>query len=145
MGGGKSHWGKILADIYSAEFFEGDSVIPQPMLDKVNNFRPVPRDMILDYLVVLISEIDRRASYSSNGLVVSQALYLDEDRLRLYANLRNRGYVVEFVWIKVPFFKNLRQIYSRKNGLRWVFYWLMNKPFFQKPTHYYNKIPNSNY
>lgn len=143
MGGGKSYWGKLLADIFKDEFFEGDSVIPPSMLERVNKFKPVPRPMILDYLVILTNEIHIRAQNSSNGLVVSQALYGNQDRINLYTVLRELGYVVEFVWIKAPFFKNLKQIYSREKGLRWVFYWLINKPFFQKPTHYYNKVPNS--
>lgn len=141
MGSGKSYWGKKLSRTFGDDFFEGDSAIPDDMLEKVNNFQTIPRSMIENYLSILLNEIEYFIEKSSKGLVVSQALYKDSDRLDLANKLKALGYTVNFIWIKVGFIQNMRQLYSRENGLKWVFYWLMSKPFFQNPTHFHTTLP----
>lgn len=135
MGGGKNYHGEIIANETNTPFFDGDEVVTPEMLERVKNFKSITRAMIINYVNVLANAIADRAE--PNGLIVAQALYFDEDRLFLKKFLECLGYHVTFVWVKTSFWRNLKQIYSRKNGLRWVIFWLMNKPFFQKPTHKY--------
>lgn len=139
MGSGKNYHGEKIAKEYGYTFFDGDTVVPSEMLEKVSKFEPLTREMVKDYVSNLASEIIVEAK-TSNGLVVAQALYFDEDRKFLNTLLTAHGYKVEFRWVRTPFWRNLKQIYSRNNGLRWVIYWLTNKPFFQKPTHKYNEV-----
>lgn len=140
MGVGKNYWGESLAKGYNYTFFDGDSVVPPEMIEKVVNFKPLTREMILNYVEVLIKEIDKRAKNEPNGLVVSQALYFDSDRINVIESLRKMGYKVKPYWVKARFWDNLKQIFSRPKGFRWVLYWLLNKPYFQKPTHWHCTI-----
>lgn len=138
MGAGKNYHGERLSRMTGFTFFDGDTVISPEMAKKISNFQPLPREMIESYVTHLANEIaDRGEDESVRGLIVAQALYMNDDRLYLQYFLRCLGFNVKFYWIKTPFWRNLKQIFSRKNGFRWVFYWLMNKPFFQKPTHKY--------
>lgn len=139
MGGGKNYWGKLIAKQDNATFFDGDTVATPVMKERVSKFKPLNREIIKDYINILFAEIEVRADDYGN-LVVAQALYNDEDRKFLAEMLTGMGYNVQFYWIKTPFWRNLRQIWSRPNGFRWVLYWLMNKPFFEKPTHKYRFI-----
>lgn len=140
MGGGKNYHGERLAKIEGYSFFDGDDVVPPEMLEKVKNFEPLTREIVQNYISVLANAIaDRAEDESVPGLVVAQALYFDEDRLFLESFLNCLGFKVKFIWVRARFWRNLKQIYSRPKGLRWVLYWLMNKPFFQKPT----KTPHS--
>jgi hypothetical protein len=95
--------------------------------------------MVATLVARLVGAISLLASISP-GIVVAQALYLDEDRKWIEWFFTQLGYSVKFVWVKPPFLRNLKQIYSRPKGLRWVLYWLMNKPWFQKPTHEYERL-----
>lgn len=144
MGAGKNYWGEALARGLGVEFFDGDTVVPPLMMEKVSKFKPIQKEVIVDYIFYyLLPEIVRRAERSQNlttGLVVAQALYDNEDRRDLSSCLEANGFEVEYYWIKTSFWKNIKQIFSRKKGLRWVIYWLLNKPFFNKPTHNYFTI-----
>lgn len=138
MGGGKTYHGQRLAAMTQFTFFEGDSIVPPAMAEKVQNFKPLPREMIREYVTLLANKVaDLAMQDDVKGLLVSQALYLNEDRKFLDFFLRCLGYNVKWYWVKTPFWRNLKQILTRKNGWRWAIYWLMNKPFFQKPTHPY--------
>lgn len=86
---------------------------------------------------ILAPEIMERGKY---GLIVAQALYTNADRVFLKKYLELHGFNVSFFWVKSSFWRNLKQIYSRPRGLRWVLYWLLNKPFFEKPSHNYTRI-----
>jgi gluconate kinase len=133
MGSGKNYHGEKLAKKLGYTFFDGDIVVTSEMAEKVSKFKPLSRDIIKNYRRVLAEAIKEKAA-QANGLVVAQALYSNQDRYYLHGFLSTKNNV-KFIWIKTSFFKNLKQIYSRPKGLRWVLYWLMNKPFFQKPTH----------
>lgn len=135
MGGGKNFWGENFSRSTGLPFFDGDTVVTSEMVERVSKFKPLTRDMIHNYIRVLVNEIADRAEASSEGLIVAQALYNDSDRIFIREFLKALGFEVELYWVKASIWNNLKQIYSRKNGLRWVLYWLMNKPFFQKPTH----------
>lgn len=134
MGCGKSYCGERYAKKHGFKFFEGDSVVTPRMMDKVVKFKPITRDLIEEYLDVLFEEIARQAETCEN-LVVAQALYTDEDRKDLKIFLECLGYKVKMWWVKVPLMQNVRGLMTRKDGWKWVLYWLFNKPFFQKPAH----------
>lgn len=136
MGTGKTHWGKIIAAEYFLPFFDGDDVVTKEMIERVSKFKPMTKEMIDDYVKNhLAPAILERAS--EHGLIVAQALYLNEHRLFLKTYLESRGCEVKFYWIRVPWLQNIEQLWFRPKGYRWIFYWLLNKPFFEKPTHQY--------
>jgi gluconate kinase len=141
MGAGKSYSGKLIAKEMDLTFFDGDTVASSQMIEKVSKFRPLTREMVANFVDTLLQEIEKRASQAPGALVVAQALYFDQDRVRIYKRLTELGYRVRFYWIKPRFWRNLSQLWSRPKGLQWIWYWLINKPFFQKPTHPYALIP----
>lgn len=144
MGSGKTYQGKLAAAEDHVKFFDGDDVVPPEMAKLVSNFKPLTREIVHHYVTrILAPEIVLQAKCASlfiNDLVVAQALYTNEDRLYLKEYLELNGFDVSFLWVKPSFWRNLKQIYSRPHGLRWVLYWLLNKPFFQKPEHNYTRI-----
>lgn len=138
MGAGKNYHGTQLAKLTGYEFFDGDTVATPEMIARVAKFRPLTRDIVERYVEVLSNAIADKMEHCEN-LIVAQALYLDEDRKSLALFLTCLGYEVEFEWVRTTFWRNARQLLSRPNGWRWVLYWLINKPFFQKPTHEYEE------
>lgn len=135
MGSGKSYWAKQIAKDLGYDFFEGDDAVPSEMAAKVSAFKFIPREMIEDFVWILSTHISHHTALSEKGLVVSQALYTNKDRLLLKSILEKHGYKITFYWIRTTFFKNLTQICHRPRGFRWALYWLMSKPWFEKPTH----------
>jgi gluconate kinase len=141
MGAGKNYWGEKLANNLGYDFFDGDTVVTVEMQNKVSQFKPIARGIIVDYLFALSGAIIDKAVSCKEGLVVSQALYNDQDRILLKEALEfNPDNKVVFYWVQPTFTSNLKHIFSREKGFRWVLYWLMNKPWFQKPTHDYISI-----
>jgi len=139
IGVGKNYHGERLAQHLDYAFFDGDCAATAEMIDRVSKFQPLTREIITRYIQSLSVAIIMRAT-KYRGLVVAQALYADQDRKKLADTLYNCNYAVEFRWVKVSMWQNIRQLLKRKDGLRWVWYWLINKPFFQKPTHHYSVI-----
>jgi gluconate kinase len=140
MGSGKNYHGEKLAKEKGYLFFDGDDALTSEMRDRVNKFKPISREMILHFISDLLSVIIEKSNDTDTGLVVSQALYFDEDRTFIEYVLRRMGFTVNFKWVKVPFVQNFKQIYSRPKGFRWALYWLMSKPWFQEPSHEYSEI-----
>jgi gluconate kinase len=134
MGCGKTYCGSNFAKMHGFKFFEGDSVVTPRMLEKVIKFKPIPRDVLEEYMDVLFNAIADQMDNTDN-LVVSQALYLNQDREALKLFLESFGYTVKMWLVKCTWYQNIRNLLTRDNGWRWVYYWLINKPFFQKPTH----------
>jgi len=141
MGCGKTYCGSRYAKEYGFKFFDGDSVIPPRMLERVSKFQSISRDMLDEYMDVLSESIDEQMA-DCNDLIVSQALYMDEDRRDLKVFLECLGYKVRMWWVQVPFVQNMQNLWTRPSGWKWVLYWLFNKPFFQKPTHEYEVLYN---
>ncbi len=139
MGSGKNYWGEIFMRTTPACFFDGDTVATPEMIARFSKFKSLSEEIIMNYLYKLTDEITARANVVGN-LIVAQALYRDEHRCLLELFLKQQGVNVRFVWVKTSFWRNLKQLYSRPKGLRWILYWLMNKPFFQKPTHAYSEV-----
>jgi hypothetical protein len=144
MGGGKSyHAQKSFVNGMEGptpQFLEGDSVLPPKMMELISNFKPLTKEMVTSFVKDnLYTEIVKRldTGYEYDSIVVSQALYSNQNRIDLIDMLSSANIEVIMVWVKPPFWRNLKQIWSRPNGLKWVLYWLMNKPFFEKPTHHH--------
>jgi gluconate kinase len=134
MGAGKNYHGERLAQCKGYSFYDGDLSATPEMIEKVSQFKSLSRTIIFHFVNRLCANIIEKASLS-NGLVVAQALYFDEDRKYLQYTLSRLGYTVRFKWIKPSLWRNLKQIYSRPQGGKWAQYWLMNKFWFEKPTH----------
>lgn len=140
MGSGKNYWGEYLASrAPNASFFDGDTVVPREMAERVSNFRPLTREVVAAYIDILIEEIELRAE-NTRHLFVAQALYFEQDRKEIKSYFESLGYCVQLMWVNPPWWRNARQILNRKQGFKWLLYWLFNKPFFQKPTHPYHLI-----
>lgn len=135
MGAGKSFWASELAWQMDFGYLEGDDYLPPAMREAVARFGRVTEDMkgqLLNRLkVVLHEELDKERP--NGGIVLSQALYSEADRQWLIRHFRAAGYKVEVYWIKAGFWRNLKQLWKRPRGARWVLYWLMSKPWFEKP------------
>jgi gluconate kinase len=131
MGCGKTYWGKLVAKQANHEFFDGDDVLTSAMREKVSHFRPLTKAMVDDYVRNhLAPAIVQRAG--DDYLVVAQALYRKEHRDFLEKYLKENGCCVHYWYLWTPFWRNLKQLWSRPKGFRWVLYWLMNRPFFQE-------------
>lgn len=140
MGAGKSYHAKRVAEHpdSNAVFFEGDSVATTEMIDRVSKFKLLNPKIIATFVSKLVdSIIDKAQEVYPKKLIVSQALYCNFDRMFIRKLLRAYGYEVNFVWVRASFWRNIKQLYSRPNGLKWIYYYLINKPFFEKPTHSY--------
>lgn len=131
MGGGKNYHGEKFSFHWGMEFLDGDTLVPEEMMERVAAFKPLSPEIVEDYVTNHLAP----AILNRSSVIVAQALYMDKHRLFLRDFLTTHGYEVIFYWVKPKFWNNLKQIYSRPKGLKWVLYWLMNKPFFQKPTH----------
>lgn len=141
MGCGKSFCALAYAKRHGFKFFEGDNVVTARMLSKVKSFKPIPLDALKEYVEVLAQAIDDQAQNCDN-LIVAQALYLDNHRQYIRLFLEEHGYQVRFWLVKTHWWRNVRNLLSRPQGWKWVYYWLMNKPFFETPTHKYKVYPN---
>ena len=144
MGAGKNYHGERIAEEYEYHFLDGDTLISPEMAERVKKFKPLTPEMIRSFVRDLGDEIHDRLIFDDiSGLVVAQALYSNEDRRFLSDYLIVLGYNVKLVWVTVPVWQNIKQLFSRKRGLRWIIYWLMNKPWFEKPDHEYYLIDQS--
>jgi shikimate kinase len=141
MGCGKTYRGSRFAEGRGVRFFDGDSVITPKMLEKVSQFKAIPRQILEEYIDVLSESIAKELE-TCDELVVSQALYMDSDRKNLKVFLECLGYEVRMWWVRVPLWRNVQNLLTRQNGWRWILYWLLNKPFFQKPTHDHDILLN---
>jgi shikimate kinase len=131
MGCGKTYWGKKIANELGLEFYDGDKSLPYDMKDRVARFIPLTKEMVDDYIHNHLAPAIRWL-VKDDGLVVAQALYMKEHRDFLKKHLEKNGCVVTYWYLQTPFWQNLKQLWSRPKGFRWILYWLMNKPFFQK-------------
>lgn len=144
MGCGKTYQGTAYAKRHDFKFFDGDSVVTPAMLERVSKFKPIPRDVLEEYMDVLFNAIADQMR-DCDHLVVSQALYMNADREELKTFLESFGFQVRMWWVKCRWHRNIQNLLTRENGWKWVFYWLINKPFFQKPKHEHDIFYNVYY
>jgi gluconate kinase len=130
MGSGKTYLGRQEAEALGCTFLEGDDCIPPAMRELVRGFKPLPKSMIDDYVKNHLFPAIVNAA-RDDDVVVAQALYRREHRDYITSRLASEGIYVRCVRPQTPFWQNLRQLWSRPRGFRWVVYWLMSKPFFQ--------------
>lgn len=131
MGAGKNYQGSRLADALGFSFLDGDDALPSELVERVRSFKPLTPKQLDAFIQGNLFEAITQSSHPT-GIVVAQALYLRSHRSALIERLRQHGFNVESRRIRVPFWQNVRQLWSRPNGAKWVAYWLLNKPFFQK-------------
>lgn len=130
MGCGKTYVGLQQSKLTGIPFFDGDTIIPLAMAIAVARFKPISKAMLDDYIHNhLAPEILARCE---TKLIVAQALYLKEHRDFVREYLEQHDCVVVMHRIRASFFRNLKQLWKREHGLRWVLYWLMNKPCFEE-------------
>lgn len=130
MGSGKTYLGKQEAEALGCKFLEGDECIPPAMAERVRAFKPLSKEMVDDYVRNhLLPAIVNAAR--EGDVVVAQALYRREHRDSISARLRSEGISVTWGYPHTPFWQNIRQLWARPRGFRWVLYWLLSKPFFQ--------------
>ena len=131
MGSGKNYQGIRLANILGAKFFDGDDAISGEMLERARNFKSLPEKMLWNFVNNELFNAIIKESEGIDILVVAQALYHRHMRDALRDKLQSRGYTVAFKHVRVPFFQHMKQLWSRPQGLKWVLYGLISKPFFQ--------------
>lgn len=142
MGSGKSHIGRELSDKLGFHFIEGDSLANCAMQEAIRNLKVIKLEWV-DELVEAIDEAVLLAELLLiDGVVVSQALYRDKHRQLLIERWKARGWEVEARWVRTQTIQHIKQLKSRPEGWRWVGYWLLSKPWFEKPNHEYTTLYN---
>jgi len=139
MGSGKNYWGAKIAEDKGYLFVDGDDFILPEMLDIVTKFRPIPEELLNAFVIRLSKEVSDLAQ-KHQGIVLAQALYFNKDREFVANELRKQGHTVQFKWVKVPPLRNMKQLFNRPLGTAWILYWLLNKPWFETPTHEHELI-----
>lgn len=131
MGAGKNYWGEKISGQLDIPFFDGDDVVTPEMLERVKKFKPLSKELIDDYVYNHLGPtIFNRAAVGN--LIAAQALYRSEHRAWIIRQLEELGHTVAVVHVNTPFLQNMEQLWSRPNGYKWILFWLLNKPFFQK-------------
>lgn len=135
MGVGKSYWAQRWSHHAGFPWLDGDECLPQKMLDKAKKFQQFTQEEVSSFVDSdLITAILRKVK-DAPGLVVAQALYRDDDRKSLDAMLTELGYETTWIWLKPGWIQNIKNLFKRNNPWRWLQYWLLNKPYFQAPSH----------
>jgi len=130
MGTGKNFVAERWAERFGGQFFDGDTVIPEPVVRKVGKFRLLTTENLDDYVLnYLIPAIETRAQ--DKHLMVAQALYRHRHRNMIRDHFGEKN--VTFLWLPVPsLWVHMQRLRSR--GWKWIIYGLLNKPFFQNPN-----------
>lgn len=131
MGSGKSYRARRFALNLGIDFYEGDDAVT-PAMKKCILVRPIPKDVLEDFLFNSLTPAIHERAREVPHLVVAQALYSREHRLRIKDALQTLGHNVQYILVKVPTWQNVRQLLTRKRGPMWVAYWAMNHFFFEE-------------
>lgn len=140
MGAGKTFLASRFAKDNNCYFLEGDSVCTQAIMERASRFESLTRQMVIDFVYdALCPAIIWRATTmietkDNRDLVVAQALYFDHDRYYIKQMLETCGFEVVMHWVKVSWWRNIKQLWSRPRGMMWIYYWLINHFHFQKPS-----------
>ena len=138
MGCGKTHQGVRFADAIMGHFYDGDEALPLPLRKKMLRGQPLTRKEVETFVREHLSAavLKQAAAHSRTPIVVAQALYCDADRVWLRRYLNQYGLDVIFSHVRVGWWQNMKQLWSRKNGSGWILSWLISKPFFEEPSHF---------
>lgn len=129
MGCGKNYVGERIAEQLRYHFVDGDSFISPEMKEKVSRFLPLTVGDIHSFVTKrLIPGIEDALHEHPDGLVVAQALYRTEHRAKIKNYFGDR---CQIVLIETDLWTNLKRLFQRDKGLRWVLYGLWNRMFFQ--------------
>ena len=145
-GAGKSYCAKRFAERHKLPFIEGDDFIPGPSIDeRVKKFQILKPAEIQNFIHnILLPQVMSHTSLEGTDIVVSQAMYRNVDRIKFADAIQEHtAYTVRWFLIKTPLLQHIKQILSRRYGLRWFAFWLLNKPFFQKPVHHHITVLNT--
>lgn len=140
MGGGKTFLGQRFAEQHGLEYLDGDRFMPPKMKEKVERFSSLNKKLVFELVWRLSHETMEQASKTENGLVVSYAFYRAWHRHWFNNYLVSGDFVPHWYWVRPPLIRHAKQLLGRERGKRWLLYWLRNKPFFQKPSHWHTKI-----
>lgn len=131
MGSGKNYIGELFADRFNCFFFDGDNVIPKEMKEKVDNFKFLGKKVINNYvdnhLIPAVRNMHRFGS-----VVVAQALYTRAYRRKFVEAFGSENVIMIHIRPE-SLLCNLRFLWKRRRGFRWALYFLLSKPFFQRP------------
>ena len=133
MGAGKSTVGRRLAKGHGYDFVEGDDLAGPEMAAAIKDLRRITTGMVDDLVERMVDTLYIKKASGVRGVVLSQALYRKHHRDNLEFLLSRAGIEVQFIWVKPRLRQHIRQLLSRDGGWRWVAYWLLSKPFFQRP------------
>ncbi len=123
-------------------FWDGDEAATKEMIDCIYSFKPMNKKIIDAFVKQLHYSIVQKAEEANSDLIVSQALYMNEHRQQLIDYLEWSGYSVNPYWVRCGLLTNAKRLLSRERGRGWLFYWLVNKPFFQRPKHFHIVVNN---
>jgi len=137
-GTGKSYNAKRFSKHYQIDFYEGDEAYTPVMQRLRSSLCLLPDIVQATYLENLTQEIIKRMQYTE-ALAVSQELYSDHERWAIYDRLTDEGYQVIFYWMKPFLIRNIQYLW-RQNKWKALWSWLIRRPYFEKPTHYYRKV-----
>jgi gluconate kinase len=128
MGAGKNYVGELLAEKLNCKFIDGDDFLPKELKEKIFKFKPLSKSDLNNFIKEhLIPKVEQQ-SYIHPDLVIAQALYRREHREIINKHFKGQ---CRFIKIKTPLVTNLKRLLTRKKGIRWALYGLINRPFFQ--------------
>lgn len=131
-GVGKTYLGKRLSEKTGVPFVEGDDFLPEQLRKKVEAGQTLTIAEVDSYVVDDFIPAIKKLYKAGTNLIVSQALYMKRHRALFAAVFGSHN--VRPVWVVVPLRQQIKQLWNRKKGLRWIFSTLISKPFFEKPT-----------
>lgn len=127
MGIGKNYMGEQLAAQMGCKFIDGDEFIPSKIAKKIMSFKILSLENLDNFVTKhLIPGIEERLQ---TDLVVAQALYRTRHRDLIRKHF---GEDCVFIQIKSSLRTNLKRLLTRKKGIRWALYGLLNRPFFKQ-------------
>lgn len=130
MGIGKTTVGKALAKHLDVDFFDGDDLLPQNLLDKIKKNIPLTTSEVEEYVIKYITPFLK----GERNLVFAQALYRRKHRQYIQKELLLAKIPHVFVQIKYDkFWNHIKQLWSRPHGFRWILMAMISKAWFEGP------------
>ena len=123
-GTGKSNLGKKIAKLRDMTFVDGNMYLSPAALEKIRNFE-FPSKSEIDIMAYdLMMGVNQLCSQATNGVVVSQSLYRNANRIQVIHFLEQAGYTVEVYWVKSDIIQHVKRLFGRRRGASWLAYWM---------------------